>query len=630
MDHFAKPDDELAVAQREKKLQRNFQGYSTRAGSEIMGFGLSAVSQTPSSYRQNHKVLEKYYAALDRGEIPVNRGLEITAEDKRRQEVIMRIMCYQRLDFAELSGRFGFDFASRYAEELGRTGPLASDGLVEVSGPGLLVTDLGRLFLRNIATCFDAHFEAGAGSPRPGRVNNGASTSGDPHPVAVLGAGITGLTAAWRLKAAGVPFALFEASDRVGGVIGSIREEGWLREIGPNSLIEGSSQAAALIEGVGLGSRRVFAPKGKRYVVRSGRPVAMPESPASLVTSRLFSARAKLRLLGEPFRPPHSGPDDESVADFVIRRLGREFLDYAVNPFVGGVYAGDPRRLSVRHGFGKLHALEQRYGSLIKGAIAMRNASAGPRGRIFSFQDGLEELPRAIAAALGESIRLRSRVTALRPRGGQWDVVVDKGGIEEAGCFSAVISALPANALAALSVEGITGMCGPQTLGEIEQPPVVSVFTGYRAGDVGHALDGFGVLLPEVERFNILGTLFSSSLFPGRAPGGHVALTTFIGGTRHPDAIHITDSEILELVAMDLRSLLGVRADPAFARIRRWPHAIPQYNVGFARFKLACAAIETEAPGFLIGGNARDGISLANCIESGFRLADAAAQAASR
>lgn len=162
MDHFARGTDELARARDAGTLQRNFQGYSTRSGSEIMGFGLSAVSQTPSSYRQNHKVLEKYYAALDRGELPVSRGLEITAEDKRRQEVIMRIMCYLRLDFAELSGRFGFDFASRYADELALTGPLASDGLVEVSRLGLQVTDLGRLFLRNIATCFDAHFEAGA------------------------------------------------------------------------------------------------------------------------------------------------------------------------------------------------------------------------------------------------------------------------------------------------------------------------------------------------------------------------------------------------------------------------------------------------------------------------------------
>ena len=162
MDHFARETDELARARAAGTLQRNFQGYSTQAGGEIMGFGMSAVSQTPSGYRQNHKDLGKYRAALDRGEFPVARGLEATEEDRRRREIIMRIMCYLRLDFAELSGLFGFDFAGRYGGELAKMEPLALDGLVEVTGKGLLVTEAGRLFLRNIAVCFDAYHEAGA------------------------------------------------------------------------------------------------------------------------------------------------------------------------------------------------------------------------------------------------------------------------------------------------------------------------------------------------------------------------------------------------------------------------------------------------------------------------------------
>ena len=162
MDHFARESDELARARAAGTLQRNFQGYSTQAGCEIMGFGMSSVSQTPSGYRQNHKELGAYRAALERGEFPVGRGLEATEEDRRRQEIIMRIMCYLRLDFAEVSGRFGFDFAGRYAGELAKLEPLALDGLVEVTGKGLLVTEVGRLFLRNIAVCFDAYYEAGA------------------------------------------------------------------------------------------------------------------------------------------------------------------------------------------------------------------------------------------------------------------------------------------------------------------------------------------------------------------------------------------------------------------------------------------------------------------------------------
>lgn len=158
MDHFAKETDELAVAQAARTLQRNFQGYSTRAGTEILAFGISAISQTPHSYRQNHKTLEPYYAALDRGEVPALRGRELTEEDARRRELIMRVMCHLQLDYAALSREFGYDFAARYATELARLRPLADDGLVELTAEGLRVTELGRLFLRNIAVCFDAYY----------------------------------------------------------------------------------------------------------------------------------------------------------------------------------------------------------------------------------------------------------------------------------------------------------------------------------------------------------------------------------------------------------------------------------------------------------------------------------------
>ena len=158
MDHFAKATDELAVAQAAHTLQRNFQGYSTRAGVEILSFGISAISQTPHSYRQNHKTLEPYYAALDRGEVPASRGRELSDEDARRRDVIMRVMCHLGLDYTALSREFGFDFATRYATEIARLAPLAADGLVELSPTGMRVTDLGRLFLRNIAVCFDAYY----------------------------------------------------------------------------------------------------------------------------------------------------------------------------------------------------------------------------------------------------------------------------------------------------------------------------------------------------------------------------------------------------------------------------------------------------------------------------------------
>jgi oxygen-dependent protoporphyrinogen oxidase len=454
-------------------------------------------------------------------------------------------------------------------------------------------------------------------------------TSAAPR-IAVIGAGITGLTAAWELAAAGYTPVVFDRNPAAGGVIGAIRAGEWLHERGPNSLLEGSPEVAALIDRIGLGPRRLYAaPEAKqRYIVRGGRLVAMPTSPLSFVGTPLFSFGAKLKLLGEPFRARSAPEAQESVADFVVRRLGREFLDYAINPFVGGVYAGDPALLSVRHAFPKLHALEQEHGSLIRGALKRRNTSGGPKGRIFSFPEGLGEIPAALAAPLGRALRLRTHVPAIERVPHGWRVWCEQDGLAWPEEFAAVICALPADAVAALRIE----VAGPAvgrlaSLREIPHPPVASVFTGYRRAQVTHPLDGFGVLMPAIEPGQILGTLFSSTLFPGRAPAGHVALTTFVGGMRAPQLLDLDDDELVRVVRAELQRLVGATGAPAIVRVQRWPRAIPQYVLGYERFKAALHAAEAAAPGLFFGGNCRDGISLAICLAGGKRLA-AAVQAA--
>jgi protoporphyrinogen/coproporphyrinogen III oxidase len=445
--------------------------------------------------------------------------------------------------------------------------------------------------------------------------------------VAVLGAGITGLTAAWHLRRRGLNPMLFERASRIGGAIGAVRRDGWLHELGPNSMLEGSSEVAAFIDDLGLGARRIYAADAarQRYIVRGGRLVAMPTSPASFLTTPLFSWRAKLNLLGEPWRRRGPRDDEESVADFVRRRLGREFLDYAINPFVGGVYAGDPETLSVRHAFPKLHALEQEHGSLLRGALKRRHASGGPKGRIFSFPNGLAEIPDALASALGDRLLLRHTVLAVRRRDDHWEIAYETEGGRFVATFAAVICALPADALAALEFEDTPQAERLRELREIIHPPVASVFTGYKRADVLHPLDGFGFLVPQVERRMILGTLFSSTLFPGRAPDGYVGLTSFVGGMRNPDLTRRSDAELLHIVQAELSRFVGVRGAPVHTHVQSWRRAIPQYTVGYQRFKDAIATVEGHAPGLFIGGNCRDGISLAHCIESGRRLADAAA-----
>lgn len=445
-----------------------------------------------------------------------------------------------------------------------------------------------------------------------------------PRPVAVLGAGLSGLSTAWHLMRAGIPVVVFEAALRSGGAIGGTRQGEWFHEGGPNSLFETSPEIGRFIDNLGLRPRALYAPKtaDKRYIVRDGQPVAMPSSPIDFIANPLLSWRGKVGVLGEPFRRKASAETEESVGDFVTRRLGSEFLDYVVNPFVSGVYAGDPRRLSVRHAFPKLHALEQEHGSLIRGAIKRRNSKGGPKGRMLSFPDGLEEIPRAIAQHLGASLRLGCEVLGIQRIMDRFVIQYARGSLHWHESFSAVVSTLPADVLARIHLQDIPESDGLKALSELDQPPVISVFTGHLRRDVSHPLDGFGMLVPQVEQRQILGTLFSSTLFPGRAPEGHVALTTFLGGMRQPKVAQLSDDALITLVHDELRTLLGVKARAVYVHLQRWARAIPQYNLGFERLKNAYAAVEAGSPGFFIGGNCRDGISLSNCIEGGRRTAE--------
>lgn len=447
--------------------------------------------------------------------------------------------------------------------------------------------------------------------------------------VAIIGGGITGLTAAFRLRRAGVPATVYEASNRVGGVIQTTRRSGFLAEGGPNTILETSPLISDLVRDLRLQSQRVYSdPAAKnRYVLRHGKPAAVPGSAAAMFTSRLFSAPAKLRLLAEPFVRRAPAEVEESVSEFVLRRLGREFLDYAINPMIAGIYAGDPGRLSVTHAFPKLRAAEQRYGSLILGKLigARERHKSGEVSKEsapkFSFRDGLETLIDALHHELGEAVQLRSAVKALGQSDRGWQVTVLHGGFEIDCEHSAVLLAAPAFKLADIPVRG-TGGLSLAPLREIVYAPAASLVFGFRREDVAHPLDGFGVLVPEVEGRNILGAIFSSSLFPYRAPAGHVAVSCYLGGRRAPELATRDTASAITLALDDLRFMLGVRGDPVFAHHTVFPKAIPQYEVGFGRFKNWMNQIESSAPGLFLAGPFRDGISLSDSIISGARAAE--------
>jgi oxygen-dependent protoporphyrinogen oxidase len=276
--------------------------------------------------------------------------------------------------------------------------------------------------------------------------------------VAIIGAGVTGLTAAFYLKRAGAAVTVFEAGARAGGVIQSIRKGGFLAESGPNTILETSPKITQFIRDAGLESRkRVSDPKAEaRFLVRDGRPIEMPGSPLGFLTTKLFSASAKLAVLREPFRKPRRDGAEESIAQFVVRRLNREFLDHAIDALVAGIYAGDPHKLSLPHAFPKLKALEDHYGSLIKGQIfgardrKKRGETAKDRAAKFSFDEGLQVLPDTLATQLGEALKLNSPVTRLARTSNGWRVATTNGEAE----FDAVIYCGTAYKLAELQIAG--------------------------------------------------------------------------------------------------------------------------------------------------------------------------------
>lgn len=446
--------------------------------------------------------------------------------------------------------------------------------------------------------------------------------------VAVIGGGITGLTAAFRLRRAGIPVTLYEASGRTGGVIRSVRRDGFLAECGPNTILETSPLITELVRDAGLESRLLRpAPEAEaRFLVRGGRPVAMPSSPPGFLTTPMFSIGAKLSVLREPFRPRRGMGPEESVAQFVTRRLGREFLDRAIDAMVAGVYAGDPERLSVAQAFPKLVALEKKYGSLIRGQILgarerrRRGEISKDRAPKFSFDEGLQVLADTLAAGLGDSLKLEFPVTSITRTSFGWRVETEQGNTGE---HSAVIHAGTARGLASLLLRDATGAEADLSgFSEIRHPPVASVVLGFRREDVEFPCEGFGVLIPKIEHFRILGTIFSSSLFPNRAPAGHVTLTSYVGGERQPDLALLPESDLIELVHGDLARLFGVRGEAVFRHVSLYPQAIPQYNLGYGRHRAAMTALEERCPGFFLAGHYRDGISLGDSIVSGHKVAE--------
>ena len=447
--------------------------------------------------------------------------------------------------------------------------------------------------------------------------------------VAVIGAGISGLALAYFLVGKGLKVRVIEREDSVGGTIRTTRANGFLIEHGPNALLDTTPLLHQLFTDLRVESSKLYASAEAkhRYIVRNGALHPLPMSPPALVASKLFSGRAKFRLLKEPFISPAAPQDtEETLAAFVERRLGREFLDYGINPFAAGVYAGVPEELSAISAFPRLYSLERNHGSILKGAVLAalqgrkRPTASRQRSRLFSFREGLQTITDALAEGLGDALHAATILKAvhLGAEGYVLDLHSKKAGMRLA--TRSLAFTIPAHAYANLGF-AFDFPIGA-ALGQVHHPPVTIVFCGYKNHPGGRSLDGFGFLVPQCEQRRILGTIWNSTLFPDRAPAGGAALTTFVGGVRQPENATLPDGRLIDMVRDELKSLLGIQTSPDEVRVVRWARAIPQYQRGYQQFITSLEAFEAQHPRLYIGGNFRGGISVSDCIRQARTLCD--------
>lgn len=435
----------------------------------------------------------------------------------------------------------------------------------------------------------------------------------------VVGAGISGLACAMRLHELGIGVRVLEAADRAGGLICTARDNGFLFESAPQSF-QLTTDLRALVKAAGCESQIVEAnPSMPRYVLRRGKLRLAPMSPPSLLTSPLLSAGAKLRIASEPFRRSQPRTDDESFADFVRRKFGTEILEYLAGPFVSGIFAGDPEKLSLRSAFPSLALWESEYGSVIRGAMKSRGSGERVRPTMASFQGGMSTLLNAMARNLESEIATSATVDSIEPSGRSIWRICSGGRGNETLSADAIVFATPAYTAAKILSRASESMA--LALASIPYASVAVVSHGYRREHVGHALNGFGFLIPRTEELRTLGVIWNSSLFANRCPNDTVLMTSFIGGASDPHILDLGDTEISSLAHSEVVGLLKIRTPPIAERIWRHARALPQYNLGHAQKLAAIRENLTTLHGIFIAGNYLDGPSIGSCVSQAFKIA---------
>jgi oxygen-dependent protoporphyrinogen oxidase len=442
----------------------------------------------------------------------------------------------------------------------------------------------------------------------------------------IVGGGISGLSLAYFLleKKPSSDIIIFESEKKPGGKIWTDKTDGFLCEGGVNGFLDNRPRTLELVSKLALSPLRSSDKARKRYILSDGKLHLLPESPVSFFTSDLLSVYGRMRILWEIFAPKGGG-DDETLAAFAKRRLGKEAYEKLIDPMASGIYAGDPEKMSLKSCFPRIHELEQKYGSLIRAMIKLKKEAkktgkkvgAGPGGILTSFSGGMGQIISTLSDSLGERLKTDARVLSVDRTSDGYKVYLSDGSDIDAG---AVVFATPAYETSAM-LRGLDKILS-SILDEIYYPAVSVICLGYRRDKISHTLDGFGFLIPNREGRKILGTLWDSSVFPNRAPEGYVLLRSMLGGVRNSELALKDGGVLINVVTDELKDVMGIKAQPDFAKVYTHVKGIPQYSPGHERRLEKVDEIVGRFHGLYITGNAYRGIGVNDCVGNSYKLAE--------
>ncbi len=454
--------------------------------------------------------------------------------------------------------------------------------------------------------------------------------------IAIIGGGISGLSAAWTLHQRGIPYCLLEAGPSLGGVIRTEEKDGFILEGGPDSILAQKPEGVGLCRELGLGDRLIptnpalravyILHRGKLHPLPEGMMLAVPTRILPMVRSGLFSWPGKLRMGLDLVRPAGPQNGDESIATFLRRRFGQEAVERLGEPLLAGIHAGDPERLSILATFPRFRELEAKYGSLVRGMLSAprpkRKPGAPTPAAFYSLRGGLRELVEALVARLDTaSIRTGAAVRSLSRNGDGYTIGLEGG---EKVSAPKVIVAAPGPKIAP-AIEGLLPKVS-RTLAAVPFASSATVLLGYRRADVAHSLDGYGMVVPRGEGLRTTALSFVSTKFAHRAPEGHVLLRGFLGGVRDPGVLDLTDEEMVQAVERDMTPILGLKGRPCVTRVFRWPSSTPQLEVGHLERMRSVESAVAEVPGLHLTGAGIWSTGIPDSVADATRVAIAAAE----